>query len=335
MSGTESDYFKHIGDADSQESAAFKDANLNFNDDDDAPHLEGEAEMEEVAAPVEDLVQPAGDEGHIEDPVQAAGSEPLPPAPNPTDRQIFEAAKDLIKNIPDMTAVTQGEVRKQLAIKLGLGADGLDKKSAELAVMLQCAIDGTDYAPLGGAPASPTYKQAQTAIIGLKVTKLPKPQYVPSTPSVAGIEDLPLRSINEATMVKAMVDVIPACPAVLDEAIIQQCVVDGAYETLPPVLQPPPGAISANHFTQVAIIRRADGLHDIVKFITFESQVTKVVALTHKTGNLHFVNYGGNIKQGKKVFLYLFSQLGGVQIRHWTLTGDGTIGFSKAWALKA
>ena len=49
---------------------------------------------------------------------------------DPTPAALFKTMSDLAKDIPDLNAVTQRELRRRTAEVLGLKKDGLDSKKA-------------------------------------------------------------------------------------------------------------------------------------------------------------------------------------------------------------
>ena len=113
--------------------------------------------------------------------------------------------------------------------------------------------------------------------------------------------------------------------------MVKQCVIDGEMEQLPIIARPPPGAIPINHFTQTAFIKTSMTRWTIVRYITFQSdsgdgKVKSALARSHAHGNLYLINYGTNMKNGKKAFQYLFQELGGFQIRQWELQGGSAPG---------
>ena len=98
------------------------------------------------------------------------------------------------------------------------------------------------------------------------------------------------------------------------------------------VARPPLGATPVNHFTQTAFIQRPNKNWNIIRWITFTSdsedgKVKAALARSHAHGVVNLVNYGSSgrdMLNGKKMFAYLFQELGGFQIRHWELqTGSG------------
>ena len=92
-------------------------------------------------------------------------------------------------------------------------------------------------------------------------------------------------------------------------------------------LRPPESAVPVNHFIQTAFIPLGNGMYNIVKLITFQSDgekgmVKPELARTYRMGDLHLVNLGSSSINGMKVFQYLFEALGGFQIKQWELQGS-------------
>ena len=152
-----------------------------------------------------------------------------------------------------------------------------------------------------GASASlpPNYETALNARQGQFLRKV-NAVFVPNSQGTICWADLNIREfyVNNS-VVKHVVDVISGYEQDVDEERIKVCIKDGEHQDLPDICRPPLGATFVNHFAQVAFIARMDGKHDVVKWITFESEgaqgkVLTALASTYAHGQLHYINYGSN-----------------------------------------
>jgi len=220
---------------------------------------------------------------------------------------------------------------------LGMPAGGLDGKKAVVKVLLSAIINDepVTFDESGAlpptAPVHPpepmTFGRAKTAVAGLILRKLPKPQFAPYKAPNIDLGDLTIRDYHSQNPVKAVVDLILNHREQISEDHVKNCVVNMKLEDLPAIARPPPTAIAINHFTQTAFLPAGSDNWHIVKFITFlsdgpDGKVTPELARSYQHGTMHLINYSSNNKEGKKVFIYLFEQLGGFQVRQWDLQGS-------------
>ena len=247
----------------------------------------------------------------------------------PSREVLFNKLKEIIESIPDISAISVKDVRQMAATHFGL-PDCLEARRAEVKLLMSAILDGNAMPPEGQAAAAPvpmSYQRAKDSVDGLLLRKLPRPRFVPPTPSICDFGDLPLRDFSATTAkCKVVVDIIAGYTDAVDIESIKQCALDGELEGLPAVCRPPAGAHAVNHCVQMAFVPNDHGTHTVVKHITFESDgiqgtVKGSLAATHQHGTLHFIQYGPNLKTGKKVFQFLFEQLGGLQIRNFALEG--------------
>ena len=263
---------------------------------------------------------------------------PVPELPaNHTDRDIYEALKVQYNALPDTSTATLKDIRIATAQALGLSATGLDNKAQlikklvsayinEEAVTFNASGAFQELEPEPAVPVPMTSARALTASAGLRPRKLPKPIFVPFSEPRIGLEDLTVRPWHGQNPVKTVVDIILNHEEAISESQVKKCVVDSTLEELPSIARPPPGAVAVNHWTQTAFIPSAAGGNKwhIVNFITFQSEgqdgkVLPDTAKTYEHGTMHLIHYGSNNKNGKRVFLHLFHELGGFQIRQWEL----------------
>ena len=256
----------------------------------------------------------------------------------PTDERIYTKVKELMDDIPDKGAVTSRELRGRLELALGLAPGLLYDKKAMLEQFCVGILEdkpGPTFESLSGAlsvgqaVAPMNMARALAAVAGLSMRKRPIPAFVPHYEPNIGLCDLNIVDWNARNPVKHLVDIIVGYDGPMDAAQVQCNIIDAEPEKLPVVLRPPVGHLPVNHFVQSAVIRRG-ATYDIVRWITFAADTDSgkarpEVALSHKHGDLHLINYGDNLANSKKAFAWLFEQLGGFQIRAWELhAGQGT-----------
>ena len=254
------------------------------------------------------------------------GDEPAaqPAAEDPAEtlrvqEQIYNHLSTLLADIPDTTAISVREVREMCSEKMGLGKEGLDGRRALVKRLAQSILtdeprpdfDNSDDIGDASAVALPmTYNRALAATGGLVLRKLPKARVVPFVASSVDFFDLTTRPFHSKNPVKHIIDIVIGHEdASITEAAVQLAVCDGELDKLPAVARPPLGSIAVNQWIQTAFIPR-DSKWDVVKLITFDSggddgKVKPQLALGHVHGDAHMMNYGTNIKNGKKVFQYL------------------------------
>ena len=256
-------------------------------------------------------------------------------APAPTDEMLYNTLKELIVNIPDMEAVTLKHLRQRVAQHLGLGEDGLEGRKqivSDFATAIiqektppNFDIDGKQVPGDASPEATALFSQALAATRGLVLRKLPKPRFVPMGEAQCGVDMLPLRPWLGHNPVKAVVDIIKDHPMAVDQQEMMRCIMEGDTAGLPAVTKSPVVRVQVNHFTQVALLPSGDRW-TVVKFIAFQSdahdgKVKAQLAAAYCLGKPYLINYGSNMKNGKKVFHHLFEMLGGIQIRQWELQG--------------
>ena len=190
--------------------------------------------------------------------------------------------------------------------------------------------DGSEAIPAAATVAAAdtiTFNRALAACAGLVLRKLPKPRFALFAAPAADIGDLNIRLAHSRNPVKNMVDVIAGHEdATINEKDVQNAIFDGDFMALPAVARAPSGAIAVNHCTQVAFIKRDDGKWNVVRRVTFQSdgtdgKVKPALASTHCHGDMHLIQYGSSLHNGKKVFQHVFEQLVGFQVRAWELQG--------------
>ena len=96
-------------------------------------------------------------------------------------------------------------------------------------------------------------------------------------------------------------------------------------EGMPDITKPPAGVFQVNHFTQSAFIRTGDAW-TVIKHVVFQSdgpdgKVKAALARSYCHGEPYLINFGTNVKNGRKAFQELFESLGGFQVRQWELQG--------------
>ena len=256
-------------------------------------------------------------------------------APAPTDEMLYNTLKELIVNIPDMEAVTLKHLRQRVAQHLGLGEDGLEGRKqivSDFATAIiqektppNFDIDGKQVPGDASPEATALFSQALAATRGLVLRKLPKPRFVPMGEAQCGVDMLPLRPWLGHNPVKAVVDIIKDHPMAVDQQEMMRCIMEGDTAGLPAVTKSPVVRVQVNHVTQIALLPSGDRW-TVVKFITFQSdahdgKVKAQLAAAYCLGKPYLINYGSNMKNGKKVFHHLFEMLGGIQIQQWELQG--------------
>ena len=262
----------------------------------------------------------------------------------PSDEDIFNAMRELYQSIPDASLVTVRMLRERTSEKLGLGPGGLDDKKDLVKAFMEGIIN--DEAPPEfdqgslvqaphGMPAVPvpmTYGRALAASSGMILRKLPKPRFAPYMPPNIDLCDLTIKDFHAGANYKHVVDIITNHDATFTEADVKKCLIDGELENLPAIAKPPPSAIPVNHFAQIAFVEISAHKWHVVKLITFISASEKgmvkgSLAATYRHGEMHAINFGSNNKDGKRVFQYLFQELGGFQIRQWELQSSSAPAF--------
>jgi len=143
-------------------------------------------------------------------------------------------------------------------------AGGLDGKKAVVKVLLSAIINDepVTFDESGAlpptAPVHPpepmTFGRAKTAVAGLILRRLPKPQFAPYKAPNIDLGDLTIRDYHSQNPVKAVVDLILNHREQISEDHVKNCVVNMKLEDLPAIARPPPTAIAINHFTQTAFL---------------------------------------------------------------------------------
>ena len=122
----------------------------------------------------------------------------------PTEEQIYNTIRDLVKSIDDPSLVTVKQLRDRAAVLLGLDKGALDCKKAlakrytEMVFQDEPAPDfssGGDGASAAGVDPM-TFSRALAATAGLVLRKMPKPRFSPSTTPTTDICDLNIRDFH-------------------------------------------------------------------------------------------------------------------------------------------
>ena len=252
----------------------------------------------------------------------------------PSDETIHSTLTGMYKDIPDPSIITVRQFREMTSDKLGLGPDGLDDRRDVVQRLMESIINdemptfnregARVEPPLVADPVPMTFQRALVATNGLIMRKLPKPRFIPYYEPTIHICDLTLKDFYGKNAVKAVVDVVLNHHGAFTEDDVKRLMMEDDLGNLPDVARPPVGAVPVNHFTQIAFIAVGRGVWTVLKYITFcsdspDGKVKADLAATYRHGELHLVNYGNNIKNGKKVFQHLFQELGGFQIRQFEL----------------
>ena len=259
----------------------------------------------------------------------------VPVAPHITDESLFTMLKDIIDNIPDMEAVTLKQLREQVATQAGLEPGGLDDKKDLVKTFATTIIQG-DALPVfdaSGARApddpgvlnSEVYKQALRSTQGLVLRKLPKSRFSRTSPPLNDIDKLPIRQWHGSNPVKGFVDIIKNYQGAISEEDVMRAVAEGDMEEMPDITKPPAGAFQVNHFTQSAFIQTG-ATWAVVKHVVFQSdgpdgKVKPTLARSYCHGEPYLIDFGTNVKNGRKAFQDIFESLGGFQVRQWELQG--------------
>jgi hypothetical protein len=251
-----------------------------------------------------------------------------------TERKIFDAMKAQYYALPQASTATLKDLRTLTARALGLPETGLDGKAAIIKKMASAHINGEEVSfdasdcfkpPEPAVPVPMTSARAREASAGLVPRKIPKgPIFVPYSEPRIGIEDLSIREWHGQNPIKTVVDIIRNHEADITESDVKKCIVTSTYEQLPAIVRPPATAVPVNHHIQSALIPLGGRRWNIVNFITFQSdgpdgKVLPATAKSYERGEMHLINYGACSKVGKRVFLHLFEELGGFQVRYYEL----------------